>query len=145
MRRALSRARLGVLGLGVLACLSRSALAQPAQVGSGDGTKDYTPNQKHSLSSVLDRYEARRQDIALRLQQRKIELANLLRRDDPSKATLQAKVGEIMELEKERQELGIDELFDAKAQMKPAQWRVFRDRLMHSIVFGSSGRSGSRR
>jgi hypothetical protein len=142
LRRPLS---VSLLGLGVLACLSGAAVAQPAQTGSADGQNNLTPNQKHSLTSVRDRYEARRQDIAMRLQQRRLELANLLRRDDPVKPTIQAKLGEIMELERERQELFIDEIFDAKAQMKPAQWRAFRDRLLRPLVIGPSPRSSSGR
>ena len=132
----------GILSFGLFACLSGSVLGQPAQPGSADGQNNLTPNQKHSLSSVRDRYEARRQDIALRLQQRRLELANLLRRDDPVKPTIQAKLGEIMELERERQELFIDEIFDAKAQMKPAQWRAFRDRLLRPLVIGPGAHAG---
>lgn len=93
-----------------------------------------TPQQSTALKAIRSRYEGRRQDLQLRLQGRRLELAKLLRQDDPEKAAVKAKLDEILALERERQQLFLDEIFEAKGELNAEQWGPFRQRVLRHLL-----------
>jgi Spy/CpxP family protein refolding chaperone len=134
--------RLVILVL-LLSCLP--VLAQPARPRGGDPggqVMQLTTEQTASLKSIRDRYEDLRQDVLVRLKAKRLELVNLLRQDDVDKATVKAKLDEILALEAERQTLFLNEMFEAKAQLKPGQWKAYRRQIFKSLMDGGGGRKG---
>lgn len=105
-----------------------AAVAQPM------GELRLTPNQTQGLRAIRDRFEARRQDLTLRLGQRRLELANMLRNDAGDKASVKSKLQEIMEIERERQDLFVDEYFEARQLLKPQQWNLYRRRVLRHLL-----------
>lgn len=136
--------RLIILAL-LLSCLP--VLAQPARPRGGppDGggqVMELTPEQTATLKTIRGRYEDQRQDILVRLKAKRLELVTLLRQDDVDKATVKAKLDEILALEAERQTLFLNEMFEAKAQLKPGQWKAYRRQIFKSLMDGGGGRGG---
>lgn len=93
-----------------------------------------TPKQLRALRQIRDRYEDQRQDLQLRLQSRRLELARLIREDQVEKESVQNKLDEILELERKRQQLFVDEIFEAKEQLTPSQWGPFRQRVLRHLL-----------
>lgn len=119
--------------------VSLGAGAQP-DVGNGR----LTPAQRQALRGIHQRYEERRQDVQLRLQTRRLELAQLLRQDGADKPALKGKLDEILDLERQRQHLFLDEIFEAKTQMSPEQWGPFRQRVLRHLLEDQRGGGGRR-
>lgn len=128
-----------VAGLLVL-LLGVAVWAQPEA-----GNARLTPAQRQALRGIRDRYEGRRQDVQLRLQTRRLELAQMLRQDGADKPVLKAKLDEILELEKQRQHLFLDEIFEAKTQLSAEQWGPFRQRVLRHLLEEREGGGGRRR
>jgi uncharacterized membrane protein len=103
-----------------------------AQPDAGDAR--LSAAQRQALRGIRQRYEGRRQDVQLRLQTRRLELAQMLRQDGADKPALQNKLDEILELEKQRQHLFLDEIFEAKTQLSAEQWGPFRQRVLRHLL-----------
>lgn len=93
-----------------------------------------SPPQARALRRIRSRYEGRLQDLQLQLQGRRLELAQMIRSDSADKATVKAKLNEIMSLEGERQQLLVDHLFEAKGQLNAEQWGPFRQRVLRRLL-----------
>ena len=104
-----------------------------AQPDQGGGV-DLTPHQKKALRAIQNRYRGRINDLQIRLESRRLELAQLLQQDDTEKEALQGKLAEILDLEKERQNLSLDQIFECKQQLTPAQWGPYRRRLLRFFL-----------
>lgn len=116
-----------LVGVGLLTVLALPAWTQDEPV-------QLSPKQGRVLRGIRERYDGRRQDLQLKLQGRRLELARLLREDATEKATLQAKLDEILDLERQRQQLFLDEIFEARGQLTPAQWGPFRRRVLRHLL-----------
>lgn len=90
--------------------------------------------QTRALRRIRARFEGRLQDLQLRLEGRRLELAQMIRSDAADKATVRAKLDEIINLERERQQIFVDQLFEAKGQLSPAQWGPFRQRVLRRLL-----------
>lgn len=99
------------------------------------------PQQRGQLRQLQQKFEGRSQDVLVRLSQRRVELAELLKRDDVDKATVKAKIHEILALEKQRQELMVDEYFEAKAKLPPQQFVNFRGRILRGLLVRKRARA----
>ena len=95
------------------------------------------------LRALHDQFEGRRQDVVMRLSQRRLELAQLLRRDDVDKGTIKSKIAEILDLERQRQELFVDEFFEAKTQLNQKQFGLFRQKVLRSLIGGNRAQRNS--
>ena len=126
--------RLAVAAVALLLTLS-PGWAQPEERELG-----LTPAQARALRQIHFRYEGRQQDIQLKLQARRLELAQLLRGGDVEKATVSAKLDEILELERQRQHVFLDEIYEAKGQLNPEQWNRFRQRFLRHLLREGGGR-----
>lgn len=93
-----------------------------------------TPKQLRALRVIRDRHEGKRQDLQIRLQGKRLELAKLIRDDAVEKSQVQAKLDEILNLERQRQQVFLDEIFEAKGQLSPAQWGPFRQRVLRNLL-----------
>lgn len=117
----------GFLGL-VLGC---TGLAQA--LPEEDGLQ-LTSAQARNLRGIRARFEGRLQDVQMRLEGRRLELAQMIRSDNADKATVKAKLDDIINLERERQQLFVDQLFEAKGQLSQAQWGPFRQRVLRHLL-----------
>jgi hypothetical protein len=124
--------------LGLVLCCTGLARALPEE----DGLQ-LTSGQAQALRRIRWRFEGRLQDVQMRLQGRRLELAQMIRSDNTDKATVKAKLDEIIELERERQQLFVDQLFEAKGQLSQAQWGPFRQRVLRHLL-QSDRRMGGR-
>lgn len=90
--------------------------------------------QTRALRRIRSRYEGRLQDLQLRLQGRRLELAQMIRSDEAEKAAVKAKLDEIINLERERQQIFVDQLFESKGQLSASQWGPFRQRVLRRLL-----------
>lgn len=116
--------------------LGASALAQPP----GELQMGLSPAQARILRNIHFKYEGRQQDVQMRLQARRLELAQLLRGGDVDKSVVSAKLDEILELERQRQHIFLDEIYEAKGQLSPQQWSRFRQRFLRHLLQERRGR-----
>lgn len=128
----------------ILLLASLPVWAQPARPRGGEPPQggqvlELSPEQTATLKTIRDRYEDQRQSLMVRLKSRRVELADMLRQDEIDKATVKAKLDEILALEGERQTLFLNEMFEAKAQLKPGQWRAYRRQIFRSLMGRSKG------
>lgn len=93
-----------------------------------------TPQQKQAMTAVRDRYHPHHAEIARRLGARRSELANLIRADEIDKAAVKAKLDEILNVERERQQLFLDEIFEFKGLLRPEQWGPFRQKVLDRML-----------
>ncbi|MFN8609925.1 MAG: periplasmic heavy metal sensor [Vulcanimicrobiota bacterium] len=93
-----------------------------------------SPGQARALRTIRSRFEGRLQDLQMRLEERRLELAQMIRSDNADKATVKAKLDEIINLERERQQLFVDQLFEAKGQLSRAQWGPFRQKVLRHLL-----------
>ncbi|MFA5508569.1 MAG: hypothetical protein WC314_13345 [Vulcanimicrobiota bacterium] len=100
--------RAAVLGFTALLCLS--TLAQPVE----------------SVESIRARYERERGEISQKLRTQKIELMQLMAVDDPNPDQCKKKLDQILNTERKRQYLFLDEMFAVKQRMSPDDWRDYR-------------------
>lgn len=123
-----SLCKLAVVGLALLCTSLVQALPEE------DGPLQLSPRQSRSLRQIRSRFEGRLQDLQLRLEGRRLELAQLIRSDGADKASVKAKLDEIINLERERQQLFVDQLFEAKGQLSARQWGPFRQRVLRHLL-----------
>jgi uncharacterized membrane protein len=102
------------------------ALAQPDE----EPLLDLSPKQRRALRTIQSRYQGRIQEVQIRLESRRLELAQLLQQDEAEKEAVKGKLDEILDLERERQRLSVDQIFECKGQLNPAQWGPYRRRLL---------------
>ena len=129
----MSRLLRGVAFWGLLLSLLAPVWAQDEEVR-------LSSKQGRVLRSIRERFEGRRQDVQLKLQSRRLELARLLREDSTEKEVLRQKLDEILDLERQRQQLFLDEIFEARGKLTPAQWGPFRRRVLRHLLQEGGGR-----
>jgi hypothetical protein len=120
-------------------------LCLPLWAQEGEADLNLTPKQQRGLRVLRDRFDGKRQDLRVRLESKRVELAELLRQDNTEKTVLQAKLDEILALEGERQRLMLDEIFEAKGQLSGQQWSRFRRRVLSHLLERPSGQRLPRR
>lgn len=113
----------------ILACAGLAQAIPPE-----DEPLQLSQPQTRALRRIRSRYEGRLQDLQLRLQGRRLELAQIIRSDAADKATVKAKLDEIINLERERQQIFVDQLFEAKGQLSASQWGPFRQRVLRRLL-----------
>lgn len=107
-------------------CFLGPAAAQPED----EPDVQLNPKQRKALRVIRERYQGRIDDVQIKLESRRLELAQILRQDNPEKEAVKGKLDEILDLERERQQLNVDLIFESKSQLSPAQWGPFRRRLL---------------
>ena len=120
--------KLAVVGLALLGTSLAQALPEE------DGTLQLSPRQSRALRQIRSRFEGRLQDLQMRLEGRRLELAQMIRSDGADKASVKAKLDEIINLERERQQLFVDQLFESKGQLSAQQWGPFRQRVLRHLL-----------
>lgn len=83
-----------------------------------------------SVDSIKARYESQRQEHSQKLRAQKIELMKLISVDSPNEEHIKKKLQQILETERERQELFVDEMFAVRDSMTEQQWRDYRRTLI---------------
>lgn len=118
--------RQGLIGLLLACCWIGPVAAQP----DDEPGIQLNPKQRRALRAIRARYQGRLNDVQMKLEGRRLELAQLLRQDNVEKDAVKSKLDEILDLERERQQLNVDLIFESKSQLSPAQWGPFRRRLV---------------
>lgn len=93
-----------------------------------------SPRQARALRQIRSRFEGRLQDLQMKLEGRRLELAQMIRSDSVDKASVKAKLDEIINLERERQQIFVDQLFESKGQLSAEQWGPFRQRVLRHLL-----------
>lgn len=101
-------------------------------------TAQAQPNE--SVESIRARYERQRNEVAQKLRTQKIELMQLLGRDEPDPDQCKKKLDQILSTERKRQYLFIDEMFAVKNGMSEESWRDYR----RSVIMMMMNKNGSR-
>jgi len=118
-----------VTGLCLLG-LSLPLLAQPDE----DPEAGLSTKQIRALRAIRNRYQGRLQDLQMRLESRRLELAQILQQEEVEKAAVVSKLDEIMNLERERQHLAVEQIFECKGQLSAAQWGPYKRKVLGYIL-----------
>ncbi len=84
----------------------------------------------------------RRQQLLRQLGEKRFELAQILQAANPDRGAIQAKLAEIVDLERQRQETLVDAFFQAKQTMPPQQFENYKRKLIQSLM--GAGKRGDR-
>ncbi|MBI3926201.1 MAG: periplasmic heavy metal sensor [Armatimonadetes bacterium] len=134
-----SLGRLPLLMGALLLCL----LLAPALAQEEGGDLGFSQEQREKLREIHARYEKKRQEIRIALQEKRLDLMKLVQADSPDKETIKTKMREILTVEGRRQELFVDEIFEAKATMTAAQFQVYRQKVLKRMLELREGRGKS--
>ncbi len=93
-----------------------------------------------SVDAVKARFESERQEHSQRLRAQKIELMKLISVDSPNEEHIKKKLEQILETERQRQELFVDEMFAVKDSMSEQQWRDYRRTLILMMMNKNAGK-----
>ncbi len=102
----------------LLLCLSLLLLVAPSNPAVAD------PGE--AVPSIKARYERERQNLSARLRTQKVELMKLMAVEDPHSEKIKLKVDQILETERRRQHLFVDEMFAVRNSMTEEQWSDYR-------------------
>ncbi|MCL5037571.1 MAG: periplasmic heavy metal sensor [Chloroflexi bacterium] len=81
--------------------------------------------QEAAIKKIRDKYLIRREDLSLDIQSSRIGLIKLLRNDPPDKKAITAKIDELLQLERKRNLLLLDEYYEIRKILDPVQARLF--------------------
>jgi len=106
---------------------------EPMPMGGPDGA---TVKEMNAMRKIRDKYQDKRDEITLNMEEKKLELIKLLKQSKPNKWQIKKKLAEIVELEKSRQNLMVDEFFEVRSQLSPTQAIRFTHKLILLILQG---------
>ena len=116
----------------VLFCLALAATSLPSfgqpVIGQPAGRRAQRRNAGDGA------FKQRRQQVLKQLGEKRFELAQILQAANPDRGAVQAKLGEIVELERQRQEIQVDAFFQAKQTMPPQQFENYKKKLIQSLM-----------
>jgi Spy/CpxP family protein refolding chaperone len=122
-----------ILAVCSLLCLARPSLAQPVE-----GNNPRRLQRRTQADSV----QQKKQLLLKQLGEKRLELAQILQAENPDRGAVQVKLSEIVELERQRQEVLVDAFFQAKQTMPPRQFENYKRRLIQSLM--GPGRRGEK-
>lgn len=102
----------------VLLCLSLLLLVVSASPAPAEPAE--------AVPSIKARYERERQNLSARLRTQKVELMKLMAVESPQSEKIKLKVDQILETERHRQHLFVDEMFAVRASMTEEEWSDYR-------------------
>lgn len=83
-----------------------------------------------AVDSIKARFEDERQVMSDKLRGQKIELMKLISLDSPNQDHIKKKLDQILDTERQRQYLFVDEMFAVRESMTEQQWRDYRRTLI---------------
>ncbi len=105
--------------------------------GSDRGVKGWmnlSPEQREKLKKIRKSYEDRQDDINFSMKEKKLELAKLFREAAPDRKKIEGKLNEVIELERARQRLYLDEFFQVREILSPEQVKIFTRQTMRALL-----------
>jgi len=122
---------------------AEGSAARPGSRGGFSGQLNLSTAQRTKMTEIHQRFERRRRDLEWAMRAKRLELATMMRTSAPDRKKLEAKVQELVELERRRQFLMLDEFFEVKKILSPQQFELFRERIAN-VVAGEGGHGGGR-
>lgn len=105
-----------------------------AQVDRINNMLRLTGDQKKKMQEIRFKYSAKMEDITFSLQRKRFELAEILRQNDPDRKKIDAKVDQLMNLEKQRHRLILDEYFEIRKILNKRQNSFFLRRIIRAMM-----------
>jgi len=93
-----------------------------------------TSGQREKLRNIRKSFEDKQDDINFSIREKKLELAKLFREDSPDRKKLEGRLNEIIELERTRQRLYLDEFFQVREILTPEQVKIFTRQIMKALL-----------
>lgn len=90
--------------------------------------------QKEKLMKIRKGFEDRQEDVSFSIKEKKFELVKLFREATPDRKKIEAKLNEIIELERARQRLYLDEFFQVREILTPEQVKIFTRQTMRALI-----------
>jgi len=116
----------------------RDATPQPSlSPPCGDrekGGMNLNAEQKEKLMKIRKGFEDRQEDVSFSIKEKKFELVKLFREATPDRKKIEAKLNEIIELERARQRLYLDEFFQVREILTPEQVKIFTRQTMRALI-----------
>lgn len=124
----LNRSKLAVWLFGlVLVTTSLPSFGQPV-IGQPGGRRAQRRNAGDGA------FKQRRQQVLKQLGEKRFELAQILQAANPDRGAVQAKLSEIVDLERQRQEILVDAFFQAKQTLPPQQFENYKRKVVQSLM-----------
>lgn len=111
----------------------RPTLSPGGEKGEQRGMK-LTSEQKEKLRNIRKIFEDKQDDVNFSIREKKMELAKLFREASPDRKKLEGKLNEIIELERTRQRLYLDEFFQVREILTPEQVKIFTRQTMRALL-----------
>jgi Spy/CpxP family protein refolding chaperone len=113
--------------------------AQPTkEMGKGKGKFGkfpiLSPEQKEKIKLIRDKFEDLTGDVQFDLKKKRFELADELQKAEPDRKKIDAKINEMLGMERKHYKLIIDEYFEIKKVLTPQQSQIFLRRFVRSMM-----------
>lgn len=99
----------------------------------------FTPDQLEKLKAIKMKFDDKREGLMIKVQIKKLELAELLRQDEPDQKKIEAKLDEINAIEGQLHKTMIAEYFEIRKVLTPQQRRFFVRKIIREILGGGIG------
>ncbi len=93
-----------------------------------------TDEQRDKVQAIRMRFEEKMEDVRFELRKQRFELAYLLRQGEEDRNKIDAKIDEILVLEKKRHKMILDEYFEMKKILTPQQNRIFLRHMIRAMM-----------
>lgn len=123
---------------------AHAANAQKQQPGTSSkekakGGMGLTPEQLEKLKALHIKFDDVRENMMIEIQIRKLELAKLLKAEEPEQKKIEAKLDEINQIEGQLHKTMIAEYFEIRKILTPEQRRFFVRKIIKKILGGGRG------
>lgn len=113
--------------------------ASPPANEKAKGGPGLTPEQMEKLKAIHMKFDDKREGLMIKVQIKKLELAELLRQDEPDQKKIEVKLDEINAIEGQLHKTMIAEYFEIRKILTPEQKKFFVKKIIREILGGGIG------
>jgi Spy/CpxP family protein refolding chaperone len=95
-----------------------------------------TEEQKVQVQKIRSRYEWQIEDIRISSHKARLQMADYLREENPARKKVDEQLNRIMDLERQRQKILLDEFFETREILNPEQRRQLTMMTVRMILRG---------
>jgi Spy/CpxP family protein refolding chaperone len=99
-----------------------------------EGQMQLSTEQKEKIGLIRNRYSDLLDDVVIEIRQARFEMMAEMRKDNPDRPRIEAKLSKVMELQEKRHKIFLDEFFEIREVLTPEQNKFFVRRMMRNMM-----------
>jgi periplasmic protein CpxP/Spy len=90
--------------------------------------------QKERIRVIRNKYSDLLDDVIIEIRQARLQMMGEMRKDNPDRARIEAKLKKVMELQEKRHKIILDEFFEIRELLTPEQRKLFARRMTRGMM-----------